>query len=119
MKESLLHTIDVKECGETIPLAAELLTILDLPTEWVLWKKTETEYYLFSEKQWNIFVYEMKQEKWMTAIQYEHTREGRNFMRHLYIRAGTVNLKNKKIYLPRHTRKKLIQQKDFTIHVYR
>ena len=55
----------------------------------------------------------------MTAIQYEHTREGRNFMRHLYIRAGTVNLKNKKIYLPRHTRKKLIQQKDFTIHVYR
>jgi len=33
MKERVSHTIEVTECGDKIPLSAELLAILDLPTE--------------------------------------------------------------------------------------
>jgi len=61
----------------------------------------------------------MKKEKWMSETQYEYTREGRSFIKHLYMRAGTVDLKNKKIYFSSHTKEKILQEKNFIIRVYR
>lgn len=68
-------TLTISTCGNRIPITAELLSILDVPTDGVLWKKTESEYYLFSEKTWNKFVQQMKATKSDKTTYFEYTRE--------------------------------------------
>lgn len=62
MENYLVPTITVSSYNGKIPLAKELLNVLDLPNEGILWKKTDQEYILFSEKSWNKFVQKMKAE---------------------------------------------------------
>ena len=62
MENYLVPTITVSSYNGNIPLAKELLNVLDLPNEGILWKKTDQEYILFSEKSWNKFVQKMKAE---------------------------------------------------------
>ena len=81
MEGGLTNIIHVKKYRDKINLSAEVLSILNLPTDGVLWRKTDNEYYLFSKKQRGIFVQEMKDKKGMTEVGFNYTKKGRQFVR--------------------------------------
>lgn len=119
MEKSCVHIIHVKKFSTRIPIAPELLSILDLPTDGVLWKQTDNEYYLFSKGQRDVFVHKMKTESWMSKGDFEYNKQGLEFLRWLHEKAGPVKLKDKQLYFPTETMTKLMQTKEFAISIYR
>lgn len=67
--------LNIPKCSNRLPITAELLSILTLPAEGILWNKSDEEYYLFSEKQWILFVANMKTTQSDKSTYFEYTRQ--------------------------------------------
>lgn len=111
------HSINVKNFCGAFKISKEILNILDISQDLVLWKKSDNEIIIFTEDSWLWFVNKIKDKKWLSDMKINYTKKWNEFIRGLYSLATPVNLrKNNELFLLWNSRiKKILEWKELDI----